>query len=221
MRRLRLLLAVGCAAFLAAALVIAAAGLRDELAPADAIVVLGNTVGPDGKPSPRLQGRLDGALAAYRAQYAPLLIVSGGTGREGFDEAAVMADYLVAQGVPRAAVLVDSAGIDTAATAVNVARIGKERNIRSVIVATQYFHVLRTRLALSRSGLEVVGSVHGRHFEARDIYSLAREVVGVAAYATGLKGSPMPPAPRRPSSTFVLPPATNGTAAQVLRESNS
>lgn len=101
---------------------------------------------------------------------------------------------LVAQGVPREAVLIDSAGIDTAATAANVARIGKRRQIRSVIVASQYFHIPRTRLALSRAGLAVVGSVHAKYFEARDIYSLAREVVGFAAYYSGVKGGPAYPA---------------------------
>lgn len=184
-----LLLAVLCAA---PAAWVAVSGLRDHLAPADAIVVLGNTVAPDGTPSARLRGRLDAALAAYRQNAAPLLIVSGGTGKEGFDEALVMADYLVAQGVPRAAVLADSAGIDTAATALNVARIGRERRIRSVIVATQFFHVPRTRLALSLAGLEVVGSVHANYFEARDAYSLAREVVALAAHYTGVKPLPAP-----------------------------
>lgn len=175
-------------AFVAAAACIAQAGLRDRLAPADAIVVLGNAVGPDGKPSPRLRGRLDCALDAYRRQYAPLLIVSGGVGKEGFDEARVMADYLVAHGVPRAAVIEDSAGIDTAATAANTARIGRQRNIKTVIVATQYFHVLRTSIALSRAGLDVAGNVHADYFEARDVYSLGREVVAVGAYYAGLKG---------------------------------
>lgn len=186
-----LLLAALCAA---PGVWIGVSGLRDHLAPADAIVVLGNTVGPDGRPSPRLRGRLDAALKAYRSNLAPLLIVSGGTGKEGFDEALVMADYLVAQGVPREAVLADSDGIDTAATALNVARMGRERNIRSVLVATQFFHVPRSRLALSLAGLDVVGNVHADYFEARDIYSLAREVVALAAHYSGMKRlPPLPP----------------------------
>ena len=185
-----LLLAVLCAA---PAVWIAICGLRDHLAPADAIVVLGNTVAPDGMPSPRLRGRLDAALTAYRLNLAPRLIVSGATGKEGFDEAVVMADYLVAQGVPRDAVVVDSAGVDTLATATNVARIGGERGIGRVIVATQFFHVPRTRLALSLAGLDVVGSVHANYFEARDVYSLAREVVALGAHYSGVK--PLSPQP--------------------------
>lgn len=176
--------------FAAAAALIAASGLRDVLAKADAIVVLGNTVGPDGRPSPRLKGRLDGALAAFRQGYAPLIVVSGGVGKEGFDEAVVMAQYLVEQGVPRDAVIVDSSGVDTSATASALASLGTTRGIKSVIVATQYFHVVRTRIALERAGVRVVGSVHAPYFEARDMYSLPREVVALAAWYAGLKARP-------------------------------
>lgn len=196
--------------FLAAAAAIAIAGLRDQLAPADAIVILGNTVAADGQPSPRLRARLDCALQAYRLKLAPWMIVTGGVGKEGYDEAAVMARYLIGHGVPAAAILIDSAGNDTAASAANVARIAGERKFKSVLVATQYFHVPRTSLALARAGVKVAGSVHARYFEARDLYSLAREVIGFGAYFVGLKGH----APTAPGGS------TNGTVRQSLAESN-
>lgn len=177
------------AVFLLAAAAIALAGMNDRLAHADAIVVLGNTVAPDGTPSPRLRARLDCALDAYRQKLAPLLIVTGGVGKEGYDEAAVMAAYLMQHGVPAAAVLIDSAGNDTAASAANVARIASAKKLKSVLVASQYFHLPRASLALSRAGVPVAGHIHARYFEARDIYSLAREVIGLGAYAVGLKGA--------------------------------
>ncbi|MES2019172.1 MAG: YdcF family protein [Pseudomonadota bacterium] len=176
------------ASFLLAAVAITLSGLHDRLAPADAIVVLGNKVDTNGQPSARLRARLDCALDAYRQKLAPLLIVSGGVGIEGYDEAQVMQHYLVAHGVPASAVLVDSAGIDTAATAVNVARIARARQLKSVLVASQYFHIPRASLALRRAGVPVAGTIHARYFEARDLYSLAREVIGLGAYAVGLKG---------------------------------
>ena len=197
------------ALYLAAMAIVAAAGLRDRLAPADVIVVFGNTVAADGQPSPRLRSRLDCALDTWRGKWAPLLVVSGGVGKEGFDEAAVMADYLAAHGVPRSAILVDSAGVDTGATAANVARIAAARHITSVIVATQYFHVARSRLAFERAGMRVAGSVHGRYFEARDVYSLAREVIGYGAYLA------------RPNHGLVPLPGTKGTARRSPGESNS
>jgi vancomycin permeability regulator SanA len=175
-------------AYAAAATALAIAGLNDTLARADAIVVPGNTVAPDGTPSPRLQARLDAALNVYRQGYAPLIIVSGAVGKEGHDEALVMAAYLVAQGVPAAAVLADSAGVDTAATARNVAALAAQRQVKSALVVTQYFHVPRTRLALQRAGVQVAGNVHARYAEWRDAYSLVREVLGYAAYWSGLRG---------------------------------
>ena len=188
-------------AFVACAIAITAVGLNDRLRPADAIVVLGNTVMADGQPSPRLKARLDAALDAYRQKLAPLLIVSGGVGKEGFDEAAVMAQYLVAHGVAPTAVLLDSAGHDTAASATSVAVIARARNLTSVLVASQYFHLPRASLALTRAGVPVAGTIHARYVEARDVYSLAREVIGFAAYLIGLKGSePVQTEPVRPVS---------------------
>lgn len=205
MRFWKFILLAPVACFLLAAAAIAVAGLRDRLVPADAIVVLGNTVGPDGQPSPRLRARLDCALDAYRLKLAPWVIVTGGIGKEGFDEAAVMAQYLVRHGVPAAAILVDSAGHDTAASATNVARIAREKKLRSVLVASQYFHLPRASLAFERAGVPVAGTVHARHVEARDLYSLAREVAGFGAYFAGLKGS-------APAGS------TDGTARQSLAE---
>jgi uncharacterized SAM-binding protein YcdF (DUF218 family) len=181
-RALLVLFLLGLGGFFVAALAIVVTGLRDQLANADVIVVPGNTVAPDGTPSPRLQARLDAALALYEGRRAPLIFVSGGTGVEGFDEAVAMASYLVKRGVSPAAIVKDNQGIDTAATARNAAAFMRAHKLRSALVATQYFHVPRTRLALERHGVQVVGSAHARFFELRDLYSIPREVVGYVAY---------------------------------------
>lgn len=84
---------------------IALIGFQDHATPADIIVVPGNTVQPDGTVSARLQSRLDVALQLFHEGLAPTIFVSGGTGREGRDEAAAMAAYLVAQGVAPNAII--------------------------------------------------------------------------------------------------------------------
>lgn len=109
-------------------------------------------------------------------------IVSGGVGREGFDEAVVMKDYLVKRGVPQDNIIVDSLGLTTAATAKNVSAIAKGHHWSSVLVISQYFHIPRCRLVLSRAGIESVYAAHAHFFELRDIYSIFREVIGYAAY---------------------------------------
>jgi vancomycin permeability regulator SanA len=172
-------------AYLVAAVALALAGSHDRTAHADVIVVPGNTVAPDGTPGPRLRARLDAALWLYRRGDARLIFVSGGTGVEGFDEAEAMARYLVGQGVPAADVVRDPAGLDTDATARNLATYLGEHRLRTALVATQFFHVPRTELALGRHGVEVVGSRHARYVEWRDVYSLAREVVAYPTYAIG------------------------------------
>jgi len=46
-----------------------------------------------GEPSPRLQSRLDKAFDLYSKNYFQQIIVSGGLGKEGFEEALVMTEY--------------------------------------------------------------------------------------------------------------------------------
>jgi uncharacterized SAM-binding protein YcdF (DUF218 family) len=169
-------------AFTLAATLIVADGLTDDIQIADVAIVPGNTVEKDGRPSARLSARLDQTVALYRQGLFPNVIVSGGVGSEGFDEAEVMKRYLVENGVPEGSIHVDSGGATTHLTARNASRMMRENGWRSAMVVTQYFHVPRMRLALERSGVTPVFSAHARYFERRDVYSIAREVVGYGAY---------------------------------------
>lgn len=169
-------------AFLLGTATLILSGLRDDLGPADVALVLGNTVQPDGQPSPRLQARLDKTLELYRAGYFPTIIASGGVGKEGYDEAVVMRDYLAEHGVPRDRILVDSAGATTFASARNTRRIAQEQHFTSVFVVSQYFHLPRSRLALHQQGFATVRSAHANYAEARDFYSVPRELIGYVRY---------------------------------------
>lgn len=157
-------------------------GLRDELHQADVAIVLGSKVELDGRPSNRLKARLDRTVELYRSHYFPSIIVSGGVGKEGFNEAAVMRDYLVKSGIPTEVILLDSKGVNTAATAANAQPLMKQHGWRCVLVVTQYFHVPRSVLALRREGTAEVYSAGARYFEWRDLYSIPRELAGYAAY---------------------------------------
>ena len=169
--------------FVLAAVGLVASGWSDRPAASDVGLVLGNTVGPDGQPAPRLRARLDTALRLRREGYFDLVIVSGGIDPAGHDEALVMRDYLVAQGVPPAAVIMDNGGADTYASARRTAEILRERGCSRVCVVSQYFHVPRARLALARFGVAQVASGSARYLEWRDLYSIPREVVGYLWYA--------------------------------------
>ena len=182
MRKIILLSLSALVVFLLATTALVLAGLDDKLAPADVIVVPGNTILPDGTPSPRLQARLDAALTQFQAGLAPRILVSGATGKEGFDEAASMARYLHKRGVPAGAIIEDNQGWTTDATARNAAFLMRQHGWKTAMVATQYFHVPRFRLALERAGISVSSQVHAPYVELRDLYSVPRETVGYAVY---------------------------------------
>ncbi len=180
--RLLVLLALPTLYLIATALLIVD-GLVDRIGSADVALVLGSKVELDGMPSARLKARLDRTVELYKAKGFPWVIVSGGVGKEGFDEAAVMRDYLVQQGLPADHILLDSHGDNTFLSAQNTRAIAKEKHFTSVMVISQYFHLPRSRLALKKCGFGPVHSAHARLFEWRDIYSSLRETLGYFEYS--------------------------------------
>lgn len=150
-------------------------GLNDELRPVDAAVVLGNKVEDSGQPSERLKARLDTSVELYDRGYFTFIIVSGGIGKEGFDEAKVMKSYLIDKGIPEDKIIEDNNGYNSYMTAQNTSKIMDELELDSVMVITQYFHVSRTKLAFRKMDFKEVYSAHAKIFEFRDIYSIIRE----------------------------------------------
>jgi vancomycin permeability regulator SanA len=157
-------------------------GLTDEVQQSDVGIILGNRVEPDVHPSRRLQSRLDRAVELYNNKYFDHLIVSGGFGKEGYDEAKVMKDYLVKAGIPADSIIEDSKGENTQMTAKNCKFVMDSMNFRTATVITQYYHIPRSKLALHKAGIQTVYSAHARIFELRDIYSLFREFFGYYQY---------------------------------------
>ena len=157
-------------------------GVDDLFGRADIALVLDSRVESEGVPTPRLRARLNRTVELYRAGYFQQIIVSGATSDNGVNEAVVMRDYLVARGIPRASIIVDSNGVSTYESARNTAAILRERKGDTVFVVTQYFHVPRTRLALQRFGVGTVFSAHVHWFELRDLYSAPRELLAYIYY---------------------------------------
>ncbi len=157
-------------------------GFHDDIKPCDMGLVFGNTVYPNGAPSPRLTARLDRAIELYHKNFFSVVFVSGGVGKEGQDEALVMREYLIQRGIPPAQISADQKGITTFHTATNAASLMKELNLESAMVVTQYFHVSRSKLAMKRCGVVKIFSAHAYYFEWRDLYSIPREVFGYIWY---------------------------------------
>jgi vancomycin permeability regulator SanA len=166
-----------------AALAISVDGLWDRIPAADLAIVPGNSVTAQGTPSARLQGRLDEALNLYKAGQCKVILVSGGLGAEGFDEADVMKNYLVQRGVDKDDIVTDHHGNNTYETARFAADLIRTKGLRSPIVVSQFFHISRLRLALQKHGIQTSGNSHARYYELRDLYSLLREVAAYIEYA--------------------------------------
>lgn len=161
-------------------IVIVSDGLIDEEQKSDVGVILGNKVNPDGSLSERLQKRLDKGLELYRDSMIPLIVVSGGLGKEGQYEGTKMADYLIENGVPTDKIVIDNLGNTTEATASNFKKMNL--NIQSITVISQYHHITRCKLAFRKRGFTQVYGVHAEYFEIRDLYSLVREFFGYYSY---------------------------------------
>lgn len=191
-RRGRTIGIVGLGALATYLAALALAGFAQRPRPAEFAVVLGNTVAPDGRPSPRLRARLDAALGLYRSGTVRRILVSGGVEEPGHrDEAAIMAAYLREAGVPAEAILQDDAGTDTMETARHAAALAGPGT--GVVVVSQWFHLPRAMLAVRRFGPREVSGDWPRWFEARDAYSFLREAVALPIYAV------RPLDPKRPA----------------------
>jgi vancomycin permeability regulator SanA len=168
--------------FVGGSLAIIVDGLQDNLHTADIAVVLGNKVRPDGVPSQMLKARLNHTAELYRQGYFKLILVSGGLGKEGYNEPVVMRHYLESQGVPHDVIFEDNGGTNTWGTAKDTASFLAQHHLTSALIISQYFHIPRCRLAFARFGIAPVYSSHAPYWSVRDFYSVPREVVGYVGY---------------------------------------
>lgn len=129
-------------------------GRSDQVRPVDAIVVMG-AAQYDGTPSPQLAARLDHAADLYALGLAPLVVVTGGKQPDDrFTEAEASAHYLVDRGVPADAIVLENDGRTTFESLHGVAGILDARGLDSVLIVTDPFHSLRSRLIAEDAGLD-------------------------------------------------------------------
>lgn len=190
-------IAVSCLAglWILCAAALAVAGCSDQVGKADIALVLGSKVELDGSPSPRLRARLDKTLELYNGGYFQKVIVSGGIGKEGYDEAAVMAEYLEKKGVPGSSIFRDNKGNNTFESAKETAVLCAAHGLKSVFIVSQYFHIPRAKLALQRFGIGEIRHAHAHYAEwLREPYSITRELAGCVSYRFKSYALPAKPA---------------------------
>lgn len=141
-------------------------------ADADAIIVLGAYVFPDGTPSDILKDRIDNAVALYEAGAAPKIIMSGDHGTVSYDEVKGMKDYAISKGVPAEDIFCDHAGFSTYET------MHRARNVfgaDKVIISTQTYHLYRALYDALGVGMEATGVPSDLHQYQQQIIWDVRE----------------------------------------------
>jgi uncharacterized SAM-binding protein YcdF (DUF218 family) len=153
---LRTTTAIGAAAVLLWLLTVGLvllAGAWPQLRGADAILVLG-AAQYNGRPSPVFRARLDHALELYHDGLAPHMVFTGGVGvGDTISEGEVGRRYALARGVPDRAILVDRRGMTSAQSVGAAAELMQEQGLRSALVVSDPFHMLRLEVLARRAGL--------------------------------------------------------------------
>ena len=128
-------------------------GRSDEARPVDAIVVMG-AAQYDGRPSPQLAARLDHVIDLWPEGDAPLVVVTGGN-RPGdrFTEAEASAAYLEEAGIPESAILQEGEGTSSYESLEGVDALLEARGLDRVLIVTDPYHALRSKLIAEEVGL--------------------------------------------------------------------
>ena len=145
---------------------------------ADAIVVLGCRMPEDGRPGGALERRVAHAVELWRRGEAPLLLLSGGGGRQR-SEADTMRGLALAAGVSAGALLLEERSRNTVENAVFSAALLCEKERRRVIVVSEAYHLLRARILFKAAGLEIVATSAPPVRLRRDFLMYLRESVAL------------------------------------------
>jgi SanA protein len=143
---------------------------------AQAAIVPGAQVRPDGTMSLMLADRVDRTVKLWRAGKVDRILVSGDHGQWSYDEPDTMRGALMRAGVPGQVIFTDHAGFNTRATMV---RAKKVFDVQSAIVVTQGFHMDRSLYLANAAG---IGQVHGltsdqHHYGQKQVESDIREIL--------------------------------------------
>ncbi len=131
--------------------------IEDELAKADAIIVISGDTG----------ARAATAIDLWKQGFAPVIVFSGAAiDPASVSSAEIMRREALRQGVPESATVIEPASTDTEQNATEVAKLMVARKMHSAILVTSPFHQRRAALLFTRA-FEPAGLVL-RNYPARD-----------------------------------------------------
>jgi vancomycin permeability regulator SanA len=158
-------------------------GKTDYRRPADVAVVFGAQVHENGLASTSLSDRMTTAIHLYQDHLVKRILVSGGVGDSGFNEAIVMRDIAVKAGVPAHDVVVDSNGVSTNATVSDTVPFFGADGWTRILAVSQFYHLPRIKLAYQRAGWNVLTVPAGTSTPIPQTpYSVVREIPAFWVY---------------------------------------
>lgn len=135
-------------------------GEAEDVPEADAILVLGARVYPNGNVSLMLHDRLTTGYELYEKGKAGKIIVSGDHGRKDYDEVNAMKNFLKDKEVPGEDIFMDHAGFSTYESLYRARDIFQ---VKKVIIVTQQYHLMRAVFIARELGLEAYGVTSDKH----------------------------------------------------------
>jgi len=127
---------------------------------ADAVLILGAYVFPDGNLSDMLRDRVTVGYELYNNGKVPKIIVSGDHGRKDYDEVNAMKSFIISRGVAGQDIFMDHAGFSTYESMYRAREIFQ---VKKVIIVTQEYHLLRAVFIARELGLEAYGVMADKH----------------------------------------------------------
>ena len=145
-------LLVACAFLFITAAHVISFGHEDHRRPADAAVIFGAKVYPDGRPCAALVDRMETGIDLFHDGLVGHLILTGAVDPNGQSEPQVMRDYARSRGVPASRIILDEQGVNTRASALNAGVIQRQFGFERLLAVTQYFHCARVKMIFDREG---------------------------------------------------------------------
>lgn len=144
--------------FLILEAIIYSVGQSEAPMKSDAIVVLGCELYGD-EPSPLLMKRLEKALEIYQNGYGKYIITTGGQGKnETLPEGDRMKMFFIKNGISEDVVFSENTSTSTYENFKNIQPLLEEKQIDSIIIVTNDFHVFRSTLIARSLGYKTTGA---------------------------------------------------------------
>lgn len=164
---------------------------------AQAAIVLGAFVKPDGRMSAMLADRVQRAAELWHAGKVEKILVSGDHHSWAYDEPDTMRKELLRDGVPGRDVFEDHAGFDTWATMVRARSIF---GVHRAVVVTQGFHMPRALYLAGAAGIDATGltsdlhsyGIQGTKSGVREVFSRVKAIADTTLDTPAMGGPPIP-----------------------------